>query len=197
MTIHVVKGADGFDRRAFSADDVRRMTEAGILGENDPFELVDGELIQMAAKGYAHDRAKDALARRVIMAVDAGIGVSVEGTLQLDGLTLVEPDILVFRQAAASPSPEGYKVVRCADILLLIEVADSSLLYDKRHKASLYAGQGIRDYWIVDLTVPQVIVHREPSSEGYRDVRTLAPTDSVVPLASELRGFAPRLGELL
>lgn len=198
MNIHVVQGADGLNRRAFSADDVRRMTEAGILGENDPFELVDGELIEMAAKGFAHDRIKMGIAGELFAAIDRrAIYVAIECTLRLEPRTLVEPDVMVCRQASIRRSQEGYVEVSGGDVLLLVEVADLSLRYDRRRKASLYAAQGVADYWIVDLNASQVLVHRDPSPSGYRDTRPADASSRLRPLAAELAGFSLRLADLV
>lgn len=195
-SIEVVPGPDGLNRRAFSADDVRRMTEAGILGEDDPFELVDGELIEMSAKGFAHERAKNAIARLISRRLDDVFYVAVESTLRLDERTLLEPDIMVCRQDAIRRSTEGYVEVAGRDILLLIEVADSSLRYDKVRKAGRYAAHGVAEYWIADLNASQMLVHREPGHDGYGEVRQAPATEAVRPLAPALAAVAIRLADL-
>lgn len=196
MTTHVVPGPDGLNRRAFSAGDVRRMTEAGILGEDDPFELVDGELIETAAKGFAHDRIRDELARILIVGTDAPIGVSVEATLQLDPRTLIEPDLLVHRRTDALPSIEGYKVVEGARVLLAVEISASSLAYDRRRKAVLYAAHGVSDYWVVDVNDLRTFVHRDPRGGTYHDVADVPADAELRPAAPDLAHIRIRLGDL-
>lgn len=201
MTAHavptVVPGPDGLNRRAFSADDVRRMTEAGILGEHDPFELIDGELIEMAAKGFAHDRTKMALAAELFASLDrATFYIAVECTVRLDATTLLEPDILVCRQEDVRRSSEGYVEVAGADILLVVEIADSSLRYDKVRKASVYAAHDIADYWIADLNAQQMIVHRRPGRHGYGETMTVGEDQAVRPSAAALAGISVRLSDL-
>lgn len=201
MTAHVVPnvvpGPDGLNRRAFSADDVRRMTEAGILGENDPFELIDGELIEMAAKGFAHDRVKMAIAGELFAALDRTVFyIAVECTVRLDDVTLLEPDILVCRHADVRRSSEGYVEISGADILLIVEVADSSLRYDKVRKATVYAAHDVADYWIADLNSRAMIVHRRPGKQGYRETDTVRGDDAVTPSADALGRVSIRLSDL-
>lgn len=194
--IPVVEGPDGVRRRAFSADDVRRMTEIGILGENDPFELVDGELIAMAAKGFAHDRLKMALAGELFRALDRGFYVAVECTLRLGPDTLLEPDILVCKDVAVRRSPEGYVEVPGPDILLLIEVSDSSLAYDRRQKALVYASHDLPEYWVVDIGGNRTWVHCGPQGATYRDVRPAPGSELLRARAPALAPFGLRLLDL-
>jgi Uma2 family endonuclease len=121
------------------------MIKTGILGEDDPFELVPGELIELAAKGFAHDRIRDPVARELILGAGRAVGVSVGGTLQIDSQTLLDPDILVHPDRDAAPSAEGYKVVPGPAVLLALEVSASSLAYDRRRKAALYSSYGIAE----------------------------------------------------
>ena len=195
MTMHVVKGSDGLNRRAFTAEDVRRMVKARIIDEHENVELVDGELIAMSPKGYAHDRVRDELNWALIRAVDDEVGVSVEGTLQLDPMTLVEPDILVFRKADSFASREGFKVVPPASVLLAVEISVTSLSYDRRRKAQLYAAYGVPEYWIVDLNRLRTFVHLSPEVDGYRDIKEVRGSESLAPRASGLAGYALRLAD--
>ncbi len=198
MTVHVtVRGADGLNRRAFSADDIRRMTEIGILGENDPFELIDGELIEMAAKGYAHDRIRDEIARSLILGLDQSFGVSVEGTLQLDPQTLVEPDVLVYRKTDAFASPEGYRIVPAPKVLLAIEISVSSLAFDRRRKAALYATHGVPEYWVIDVNGLRTFVHSDPSGSAFGSLREMSADAELRPASPDLGGYAVRLADLV
>ncbi len=193
MTAHVLKGADGLNRRAFSADDIRRMTQAGILAETDQFELVEGELIEMAAEGFAHDRLKMALGRFFIRSLSDDFYVAVECTLELDKLTLVEPDLMICRDRAVTRSADGYLAVPPSEILLLIEVSVSSLPFDRVRKGALYARFGIEDYWIVDVNRRRTFVHREPVAGLYTDIREIAADAEVRPSALPLSQVAFRL----
>ena len=196
MTVHVVQGGDGLARRAFSAGDVRRMVGSGILSEDERVELIDGELIAMSAKGFAHDRIKTELAHRLSRALSDDYRSHVESTLQLDAAVLVEPDLLVARKEAASMSAEGFATIPVSEVLLLIEVAGSSLAYDRGRKAALYARYGIPEYWVVDANERTAWVHRNPGPSGYAAIAEVSPNERLEAAAPELAGFGVRLEEL-
>lgn len=196
MTVHFVRGSDGLERRAFSVDDVRRMIEIGIMSEDERVELVDGELIAMSAKGFAHDRIKTELVHRLSKALSDEYRVHVESTLQLDAAVLVEPDVLVARKDAALMSAEGFATTPVSAVLLLIEVAASSLAYDRGRKASLYARYGVPEYWVVDANEGTAWIHRDPAPSGYARVTEARPDERLEAAAAELAGFSVRLDEL-
>lgn len=197
MTIHVVEGLDGLRRHAFSAEDVRRMVEAGILTEDDRVELIEGVLVRMASKGFAHERAKNALISQLHRALDPkSFYIAVESTLRLDRRVLVEPDILICPQASVRKSAEGFVEVIGPEILLLIEVADSSLRYDKLDKAPLYAAFGVPEYWIIDVNAQEILVHRERDRRCYLDVQPVSANEAARPLAPELSSVSIRLADL-
>ena len=193
MTVHVVQGGDGLARRAFSADDVRRMVESGILSEDERVELIDGELIAMSAKGFAHDRIKTELVHRLSRALSDAYRVHVESTLQLDAAVLVEPDLLVARKDAASMSAEGFATIPVSEVLLLIEVAATSLAYDRGRKAALYAREGVPEYWVIDANERTAWIHRGPGPSGYATVTEVPPHERLEATAPELVGFGVRL----
>jgi Uma2 family endonuclease len=196
MTIHMPPGPDGVAKRAFTADDVRRMVEAQILDEGEHVELVDGELIEMPAKGFAHDRVKNALVRRLGRALPDKLYVATESTLQLGPTFLLEPDILVAPSESVVASAEGFATLSAGGALLVIEVALSSASYDRDRKARVYAGHGVPEYWVLDLNEQVAVVHREPSPAGYGDVRTHGPETLLRPSAPELGAVSIRLADL-
>jgi Uma2 family endonuclease len=196
MTVHVVQGGDGLARRAFSAADVRRMVESGILSEDERVELIDGELIAMSAKGFAHDRIKTELVHRLFRALSDDYRVHVESTLQLDAAVLVEPDLLVARKEAASMSAEGFATIPVSEVLLLIEVAATSLAWDRGRKAALYARAGVPEYWVIDANERTAWVHRGSGPSGYASVAEVRPHERLEAAAPELSGFGVRLEEL-
>jgi Uma2 family endonuclease len=194
MTVHVAEEPRA--RRAFSADDVRRMVEAGILSEDERVELIDGELIEMAAKGFAHDRIKTELAHTLSRTLSDDYRVRVESTLQLDATVLVEPDLLVTRKDAAAVSAEGFATIPVLEVLLLIEVAASSLGYDRGRKAGLYARYGVPEYWVIDANQRNAWIHREPGPSGYATVIEVRSDERLAAAAPELSGFGVRLRQL-
>ena len=150
-------------------DDYHAMTRAGILSEDDRVELVEGEIVVMSPVGSRHAACVDILAEFLIRAVDHRTSIRVQSPICLDESTELEPDlcVLVRRDDAYSeslPQPE--------DVLLVIEVSDTTRDYDRRVKAPLYARHGIREYWLVDLGSRTVEAHRAPGPEGYGERST-------------------------
>src|SRR5437763_11750378 len=96
MSALATTAAEGFPRRAFTVEDISRMIEAGIIGEDEKFELIEGEIVMMAPKGIAHERIKSALTLAIARALPDHLTLGVETTLRLTGTILLEPDIAVF-----------------------------------------------------------------------------------------------------
>ena len=154
-------------RRRLSVAEYDRMGEAGILGPDDRVELIEGELIAMAPIGSYHAGTVTGLTHRLVVETHRRALVSVQNPIRLDDHNEPQPDFALLR-----PREDGYRdaLPGPADILLVIEVAESSLAYDRTIKANLYARSGIPELWIVDLTGARVLLFRDPSPEGYRDV---------------------------
>lgn len=140
--------ATTFELRRFSVDDYAKMLEAGILNEKDRVELIDGEVRCMSPIGTRHYAMVNYLTRKLVQMVGEEGIVSIQNPIQLDDYTEPEPDVVVMR-----PRPNYYADARIlpADILLVIEVADSSLSYDRDEKLPRYAAAGIPEVWIVDI----------------------------------------------
>lgn len=196
VDFEVVHGTDGIARRAFSAADVSRMLEAGIMQEDEPFELVEGELVFMNAQGFVHDRIKTALARKLGRFLSEDFFVGAEISVQLSTRSIVQPDVVVGPEQAATRTAEGFLRIPAAQILLLIEVAATSLSFDRGRKAALYAREGIAEHWMIDTNRRVAFVHRGAAPEGFRQVETMAHDDELRPAAPELAGFAIRLGDI-
>ena len=157
--------------RRFTRAEYYRIAEVGILGEDDRVELIEGEIVQMSASGRLH-RAFVGNLNSLLGARLAGRAfVWMQNPIVLTEDTEPQPDIAVLRRRAPSyREREAY----AEDVLLLIEVADTSLAYDRTTKLRLYAKAGIAEYWIVDCTTESVEVYRDPGSDGYRDVSRAA-----------------------
>jgi Uma2 family endonuclease len=163
-------------RHRLTVADYHRLGEAGILGADERVELLEGQLVDMSPIGPRHALAVDALNELLVLAVAGRAHVRVQNPISLDGGSEPQPDLAVVRRPwsgypRAHPGP--------ADILLLIEVADSSLELDLGAKRAIYARAGIAEFWIVDLTTDTVLVHRDPDGDGYRSV-TLAKPPAVL-----------------
>ena len=154
-------------RRLFTVDEYHRMGEAGILTEDDRVELIEGELLAMVPIGSEHVSAVNALNRLLVMAVGDRAVVSVQNPVRLTRRSEPQPDFAVLRPRddyrTTLPRPE--------DVMLIVEVADSSLDYDRTVKLALYAQSGIPELWIVDLSAGKVEVHRLPAGSEYTSVQ--------------------------
>lgn len=135
-------------RRLFDVAEYRRMGELGLLGEDERVELIEGELVQMAAVGSPHMGAVMALTRLLVLAAGVRALLAVQDPIRLGDRSEPEPDLALLR-----PRSDGYRLAKPvpAEVLLLVEVADSSLRYDRLVKLPLYARHGIAVAWLVDL----------------------------------------------
>jgi Uma2 family endonuclease len=194
MNIAVARAADGLPRRAFTVDDISRMIEAGIFSEDERFELIEGDLVMMSPKHVAHERIKHLLNMALVRAAPDGTFVGIEATLQLARDILVEPDITVISKSVYNVPPKTFAQPRPEDVLLLIEVAASSLRYDRRIKARLYARHGIREFWVIDANKCISWIHTGPSGDGWASIVERGPNE--VLRTSALPGLAMRLKDI-
>ncbi len=121
------------------------MIEVGVIGEDERSELIEGDLVVMSAKGYAHEMIRKALVRTIVPAAPNDVEVGVEMTVQLAENVLLEPDLALFSQGGLRESRAGFVEVERGGCLLAIEVAVSSLAYDRGLKARLYARHGVQE----------------------------------------------------
>lgn len=150
-------------RWRFTVHDYHRMGEAGILHEDDRVELIEGELVEMTTIGTRHFSCVNRLTRMLVMNVGDEAIVSVQNPVRLNEYNEPQPDVTVIRPRdyrESLPMPE--------DVLLLIEVSDTTLAYDRGVKLPLYARAGIREVWIVDLAGEAIERYTDPLEESYR-----------------------------
>ncbi len=152
-------------RHRLTVDDYHRMGEAGIFAEGERVELIDGDIIDMAPIGQGHAAMVGGLAEALFVACAGRATVWPQNPVRLDRSSEPQPDLAVLRRRAdfyatgERPGP--------SDVLLLVEVADSSLRFDRTVKLPLYARAGIAEVWIVDLKRRALDCHREPEAGGY------------------------------
>ena len=161
-------------RHKLTIEDYHRMGESGILNEDDRVELIEGELVDMPPIGSKHADCVSRLTRLLIRQTEAV--VRVQDPIQLPGYSEPEPDIAIVCNRSYAQDHPGTK-----DVLLLIEVADSSLDYDRMIKVPLYAHHGIPEVWLIDVQNERMEIHRQPSLEGYRLTLRPAKDESVSP----------------
>lgn len=164
-------------RRKLGVNEYHRMVGASIFGEDDRIELIDGDLIDKAPIGQGHAAIVSGLAEALFMACVGRAIVWPQNPIRLDNLNEPQPDLAVLRRRSdfyatgEQPGP--------ADVLLLVEVADSSLGFDRNVKLPLYARAGIAELWIVDLKRRLLDAYRTPAGDGYRETTTHQPGDQL------------------
>ncbi|MBC6419386.1 MAG: Uma2 family endonuclease [Prochloron sp. SP5CPC1] len=153
-------------KKRFTLQEYHRLTEIGFFKEDDRVELIQGEIMEMAAKGTAHTVCCSNLLIALAMQVSDRAKLRCQDPILLPSNSEPEPDFAVVRNReddylASHPTPE--------DILLVIEIADSSLHYDRQIKLPLYAAAGITDYWIVNLLENQLESYQKPFQKQQGD----------------------------
>lgn len=174
----------------FSVEDYHRMGEAGILGPELRTELIDGEVVEMPPIGHPHAGTVKLLSNLLKEQVGAAAIVSVQDPVWLNDHTEPLPDIALLR-----PRPDYYRNGHPApgDVLLIIEVADSSLAYDRDVKLPRYARAEIPEVWIVDLEGRRLLTHRRAAGDVYAEV---AESDDLAALSVPLPGGDSRILDL-
>jgi len=174
----------------FSVEEYYKLGEAGIFHEDDRVELLNGDIVIMSPIGIRHMNAVRRLNNHLGRKFGQRCLVDAQNPLMLDGRSMPQPDLLLLRSdldESRAPLP--------SDVLLLIEVAETSLLYDLRDKLAAYARTGVAEYWILDLTRNELHVFREPEALGYRSEQVVRTGGSIAPLAFPDEPVA--LGEIL
>ncbi|XZO01328.1 MAG: Uma2 family endonuclease [Microcoleus sp.] len=167
-------------RRLFTVQEYHLMGEAGILGEDDRVELIEGEIVQMAAIGTRH-----ASSVKRLIAVFSDLDrrraiIGAQDPIQLTERTEPQPDVVLLQPradyyATAHPVP--------SEVLLLVEVSDSTVGFDRDVKVPNYARSGIQEVWLWDLEVNCLEVYRCPTANGYTSMQKFERGETVAPLA--------------
>lgn len=166
-------------RKRFTTAEYLQIAATGIFGEEERYELLEGEIVEMSPLGPQHSAAVTRLTELIYTLNNPQITIRVQDPVRLGDFSVPQPDVAVVnrrddRYAGGHPEPE--------DILLLIEVSESSLAYDRNVKLPLYAQAGITEVWLVAL-LPQVVeIYREPGENGYGEKRTARRGDTIAPL---------------
>ncbi len=164
-------------QKSWTCAEILKLMDEGLIGEDDKFELLEGEIVAMAAAKYnPHEVMKSDLTRALVVALPRDLIVGVESSLYLSENSLLEPDIAVWPRGISTQEIKG------SDLLLVIEVASSSFAYDTSVKAKLYAKLGVRDYWVVDVNRRQILIHRNPSATGFQTRLVGEADEDVMPL---------------
>lgn len=154
-------------RHRFTIEEYHRMGQAGILAEDARVELIEGEIVEMTPIGSRHAACVDRFNRLFTGFLGQRVIVRVQNPIRLGPYSEPQPDLTLLRArpdfyAKAHPGPE--------DVLLLVEVADTTADLDRNVKVPLYAQARIPEVWLVDLTGECIEVFRRPTPQGYRDI---------------------------
>jgi Uma2 family endonuclease len=170
--------AVGLTRRRFTVADYYQMAEAGVFRPGERVELIEGEIVEMTPIGRRHAAVVDRSANGFSRRLGERTIVRVQGPVRLDDGTEPQPDIALLR-----PKSDYYDsgIPTAADVFLVVEVADSSVEYDRRVKTPLYARAGVPEVWLALIEADHVEVHREPGPTGYRVVRSVRRGESLSP----------------
>ena len=179
MATRLTHAPAGFARRKFTVDEYYRMAEVGILSPDERTELLEGEIIVMTAIGSKHAFCVKGFTKAFapLVVVDR-IELGIQDPVSLDEGNGVQPDVTLVRPISyseAHPRPE--------DIFLLVEVADTTIGYDRRHKFPNYARHGVPEAWLADVNAQVVEVHTNPRDGVYTNVQRVGMDGVLTPTA--------------
>jgi Uma2 family endonuclease len=167
-------------RRLFTVQEYHLMSEAGVFSDRERVELIEGEIIQMAAIGTRHASCVRRLIGQFRQIPEEIAILDVQNPIQLSERTEPQPDVVLLRPrsdyyAIAHPIP--------SEVLLLVEVSDSTVDFDRDVKVPNYARSGIQEVWLWDLEVNCLEVYRQPTINGYTSIQKLESGQQISPLA--------------
>jgi Uma2 family endonuclease len=163
-------------KKLFTVDEYYRMAETGILLPEDRVELIDGEIIEMCPIGSRHLGCVNRATEIFVGAFRGRAVVSIQNPLQLTNITEPQPDVVLLK-----PRQDRYgsKKPMAEDALLVVEVSDTTFLYDRNVKLKRYARSGIPEVWIENLENDLLLVLRDPSGDTYQTCLPLQRGDSI------------------
>jgi len=156
------------------------MVATGVLTKYDRIELIEGDMLDMAPIGTKHSAMTSRLHELFVLAVARSATVVSGGPVNLGEFSQPQPDLMLLKRR-----PDFYsgKTPEAVDVLLLIEVSDSSLSFDQGIKLNLYARYGVAEYWVVDVEGRRVVTYREPTAKGYIRKAEFQAPDAITPQA--------------
>jgi Uma2 family endonuclease len=165
--------------RLWARADYDRLVAAGVFGPSDRVELIEGEIIEMSPEKSRHAAAVDLVLEALRRAFGGSYTIRVQHPLAVSEASEPEPDLAVVPGSA-----RDYVDAHPSSAALVVEVSDTSLEYDRKRKARVYAEAGIADYWIVNVVEGILEVHRDPGASGYRSISRLETGENVSPVAA-------------
>ena len=178
---YVTQAAEGLERRRWTVAEIEAMVVAGIIDEDERFELIDGEVVPTSPKGIRHEVVKVSLLEYWMKHKSDTFRIAQETTFRISTSSFLEPDFVFFASTTKLAD------LKPSNALLAVEVADTSLRYDTGRKAMIYAANGVQELWTINAETLQTHIFTKPSVEGYLELRLIEPNDVIIP------GFAPEL----
>jgi Uma2 family endonuclease len=167
-------------RTRISTKRYQMMVAAGVLTKYDRIELIEGEMFDMAPIGTRHSAMTSRLHELFALALSRSATIVSGGPVNLGDFSEPQPDLMLLKRRADFYSA---KIAEADDVLLLIEVSDSSLVYDQTVKWGLYARYCVAEYWVVDVEGRRIVTYREPAANGYARKAEFADAATVAPQA--------------
>jgi len=181
-----------FPRRRFTVQQYERMVEAGVIRPDERVELLDGEVVEMPPIGPPHASRVDRCTIYLGRVLGPDLGIRVQSPLRLSDLSMPEPDLTILRwrdDFYESQHPTA------ADVLLLVEVGDTSARFDRELKLPLYAAGSVGEVWLLDVGARAISICRDPHPDGYQTLATAHHGDLLRPTA--LPGIVVGAADLL
>ena len=169
-----------FSRRRFTVQQYERMVEAGVIRPDERVELLDGEVVEMPPIGPPHASRVDRCSNHLWRAFGRDVIIRVQSPLHLSDLSMPEPDITVLRHR---DDFYGSRHPTVADVLLLVEVGDTSARFDREVKLPLYAAASVGEVWLLDVGAGAISVFREPVAGRHQTMTTARHGDLLRPSA--------------
>ena len=171
------------EHRLLTVEDYYRLVEEGVLSEYDRVELIEGRIVEMAPIGDDHVAATTDLTMLFVTRLVGRADVTVQAPVNLARRSEPEPDFAIVRPVPGGRRKSKARKSMPADIFLIVEVVNSSLAFDLGEKAKLYARYGVPELWVVDIPHYRLVVHREPTPDGYASVITVSRGQTICALA--------------
>jgi len=166
-------------RRLFTVDEYDRMAEVGVLRPEERLELIHGEVVEMSPIDDPHAACVANLTRLLVLGVRERAVVWPQNPVRVEQHSKPQPDLALLAPRSYIKRGTGPST---SDAMLVVEVADTSLHYDRTVKQRLYAQAGIGEYWIVDVGAESVEVYRTPGPDGYRESQRVSRDGVISPL---------------
>lgn len=179
-------------RRLFTADEYERMIAAGVFQEDDRLELLEGEIIAMRPIDARHAACVNRLGALFYRALPQSVMVSTQNPIRLSDRSEPQPD---FALVHARPDFYAQVLPTPSDVLLLVEVAEATLAYDRDIKVPRYAQAGIPEVWLVNIVNGLIVRYAQPTPHGYQDIHQVYPGQIIVSLS--IAGLTMQVNDIL